>query len=635
MEEQLTARPAAGGSVGPAGQTGSAERTAPSAEGSAPSSALSGGPSSAAPATAVLARQAEAASPVPGPPGQASHGTSLLGAPPAVAARPGRLLALGERAGVLARRLGARPRFDLCLVVVLMGVAIALRWRTIATSYWGDEAIAIGIATHSIGSLPHYLVNDGSPPLYYVVLHYWMDVFGRSEVATHALSLIPAVMAVPASWWAGNRLFGHWAARAAAAMVATCAYLDYYATETRMYSWLVMTAIVALTFFVLAVRGEGRRYWVGATVLMATILYLQYWGLYVLAATSLVGAVAGLRARDRRLVRSTVLYFAACAAAFAPWAPQFVRQLTSTGAPWAPKPTLLDLIGDVFNAVASAGWAGPLVALVVAVRAAHLRGRARRATGGTYGGPARWWHPGPVPSALALASAVPLTTIVVAWFAGQIVNSWNPRYLGIAVVPALLALAGGLAAARRGFAALVLAVCTVTATAVPLLVDRQLTVTTAKSNVAEMLQRLHPLLHPGALVISTEVTNMPVIALDLGPGYRYASPLGLLRDPLVVNWTDLPTRLQAVSAQSNLEPLLNSLPAGGQVLMVNPTAWGGQETPARYLGPVKAEGVAANQVVVGDPRLAKVAYQGVSRYSNPLYPMTATLFVKVAGRRSH
>lgn len=529
-------------------------------------------------------------------------------------------------AAELARRASAWPRFDAVLVVVLMAVALGLRWRTIATSYWGDEAIAIGIAVHSIGSLPHYLAEDGSPPLYYVVLHFWMEVFGRSEVATHALSVIPAVLAVPASWWAGNRLFGTWAARAAAALVGTCAYLDYYATETRMYSWLVMTAIVAVTMFVLAVRGGGRRYWVGATVLMATILYLQYWGLYLLAATCLVGAATGLRCRDWRLVRATVLYFVACAAAFAPWAPQFVYQLRNTGAPWAPKPSLLDLIGDVFNAAASAGWAGPAIALAVAVAAARARSRSRPKRGDR--------ALRPLPSPLAMASAVPLTTIGVAWLAGQLVNSWNPRYLGVAVVPALLALAGGLAVARRGFAALLLSLCTVTATAVPLLIDRQLTVETAKSNVADMLRRLQPLLHPGALVISTEVTNMPVIALDLGPGYRYASPLGLLHDPLVVNWTDLPTRLQAVSAQNNLGPLLKAVPVGGQVLMVNPTAWGGQETPARYLGPVKAEGVAANQVIDEDPQLATVARQGVSRYSNPLYPMTATLLVKVTGRRA-
>jgi hypothetical protein len=521
-----------------------------------------------------------------------------------------------------------------------MAVALGLRWRTIATSYWGDEAIAIGIASHSIASLPHYLVHDGSPPLYYVVLHFWMEVFGRSEPATHALSLIPAVLAVPAAWWAGNRLFGRWAARASATLVGTCSYLDYYATETRMYSWLVFTAVIALTFFVLAVRGEGRRYWAGATTLMAVILYLQYWGLYVLAATSLVAGVTALRRRDGRLARAGLVHLAVPVAAFAPWAPQFIRQLRNTGAPWAPKPTLLDLTVDVFNAVASAGWPGVLLALAVALWAGWTRHRrgltamATRSGSADRAAPVTPHPPVAPPSALSLAATVPVVTIAVAWVAGQLVNSWNPRYLGVAVVPALVALAGGLAVARRGLLALAIAVSAMVATATPMLVDRPVTVAAAKSNAADILARLRPFMHRGALIVSADVTEMPVIALDLGTGYRYATAMGPLSDPMVVNWTDLPTRLQGVSAQDNLSPMLASLPVGGQVLLVNPVVWGGQETPARYLGPVKAEGVAANEVIDQDPQLVKVAQQGVARWTHPLYPLTATLYVKVSGHHS-
>ncbi|HMK97915.1 MAG TPA: glycosyltransferase family 39 protein, partial [Acidimicrobiales bacterium] len=183
------------------------------------------------------------------------------------------------------QRLGHWRHFDSVLVVTLTALSVGLRWRGLWVSYWGDEAIAIGIAAQPLGSLPHYLANDGSPPLYYAVLHYWMEVFGRSEVATHALSMIGAAAAVPATWWSGRRLFGAWAARAAAAMVATCAYLDYYATETRMYSWLVLTAILAIACFVLAYRGAGRRYWVVAASFMVVALYLHYYALYLLFAT--------------------------------------------------------------------------------------------------------------------------------------------------------------------------------------------------------------------------------------------------------------------------------------------------------------------------------------------------------------
>ena len=491
-----------------------------------------------------------------------------------------------------------------------MALSLALRWRGLGTSYWGDEAIAIGIAAHPVGALPHYLVNDGSPPLYYVMLHYWMNLFGRSEAATHSLSMVPALLAIPAAWWSGSRLFGRWAGRGAACLVATCAYLDYYGSETRMYSWLVLTALLAVTCFVLAYRGAGRRYWAAATVLMAASLYLQYYALYLLAAVVIVGTAAAVRSHSRSHLWATLTYGAMSAAAFAPWAPQFLYQLQHTGAPWAPRPSLVDFFVDPFNALASAGWLAVVFAIGIAVLAA--RPQAWRPLGGPAGAP--------VPSPLVLATAVPLVTLALAWVAAQVVNSWNPRYLGIAMVPAMLALAGGLARVRHGLAVLLLAVIAMAATSIPMLVDRGVTVETSKSDVAYLVSELRPLLHPGALVISAEVTDTPVLALDLGKGYRFATPFGLLSNPLVVDWSDLPTRLQGINAASDLRNPLKNVPVGGQVLLVNPTSWGGSETPARYAGPVKAEGIAANQVVLDDPQLIPEVTEQVPPYSLPAVP---------------
>jgi len=519
------------------------------------------------------------------------------------------------------QRLSDRRYFDLALVTLLVALSLGLRYRELWTSYWGDEAIAIGIASQPVSSLPHFLVNDGSPPLYYLMLHYWMALFGRSELATHILSMVPALAAVPAAWWSGAKLFGHWAARAAAALVATCAYLDYYATETRMYSWLVLVAILAITCFVLAFREGGRRYWAASTVLMAAALYLQYYSLYLLFATALTGVAGALRCRSRARLRATVLYTLACAAAFAPWAPQFLFQVEHTGAPWAPHPTVLDFFGDAFNALASAGWPGVVFAIGAAVLVTKWAIHPART-------PALAFER-ELPSALALATAVPLVTLVTAWLGAQLVNSWNPRYLGIAVVPVLVALAGGLARARWRSVAALVAVLAMAATAIPVLVDRPVTVETRKSDVAYLLGELRPQLHRGALVISAEVTDTPVVALDLGKGYRYATPFGPLASPLVVDWSGLPTRLQKINAATNLGRLLASVPVGGQVLLVNPTTWSGSETPERYAGPVEAEGIAANGEVVEDPDLMPEETLVVPSYSVPLYPMTVKLFIKV------
>ena len=201
---------------------------------------------------------------------------------------------------------------------------------------------------------------------------------------------------------------------------------------------------------------------------MAAVLYFHYYGLYLLAATVIAGSVAAVRSRSRERLRATMAYGLACAVAFAPWAPQFFYQLYNTGAPWAPHPSVLDFFGDSFNALASAAWAVVLVAIGVALfvgrRPAHPPGPS---TGPVPGASAR-----PAPSALALATAIPVLTVVLAWCIGQFVNSWNPRYLGIAVVPALIPLAGGLARARWGAVALCATVGALAFTAVPLLVDR-------------------------------------------------------------------------------------------------------------------------------------------------------------------
>ncbi|MGC8627903.1 MAG: glycosyltransferase family 39 protein [Acidimicrobiales bacterium] len=549
----------------------------------------------------------------PSPPGA----DELPPADPVAAEEQPVLARLGRAVEKAAGRLAAWEHFDATLVIFLVALTLALRWRTLWTSYWGDEAIAIGIAAQPLHALPKALVNDGSPPLYYVLLHYWMQLFGRSEPATHSLSMVAALAAVPTSWWCGDKLFGRWAARGAAALVATCAYVGYYSTETRMYSWLALAALLALSCFVLAYQGAGRRYWAAAVVSMVAVLYLHYYGLYLFAAVGLVGVVAALANGAYRRVVQTLLYGLACAAAFAPWVPQFVYQLTHTGAPWAPRPSVVDLFVDPFNALASAAWLAVVVAIAVAVL-----------------GRRRW--PVLVPrysakaQALELVTAVPLVALLLAWTGAQFVNSWDPRYLGVVVVPALLPLAGGLARVRRGLAVLCGTVVALAATATPVLVDRNVTVETSKSDAAYLLASARTLLRPGDLVISAQVTDAPVIALDLGNKFTYANPLGVLKDPLIVDWSNLPTRLQSINAASDLTPLLDKLPVGRHVLLVDPASWDRGESPERYSGAVEAEAVAANQVVLSDPALQLVRTETVPRYSDPRYPMRLTLFVKTA-----
>ena len=111
----------------------------------------------------------------------------------------------------------------------LVLLSIVLRTRDFDVGFWIDEGLSVGIADRPLSDIPAALRLDGSPPLYYSLLHVWMAVFGTTETATHALSLVFAVLAVPAAWWAARGLFGPAAGLAAALLAATNPFLTQYA----------------------------------------------------------------------------------------------------------------------------------------------------------------------------------------------------------------------------------------------------------------------------------------------------------------------------------------------------------------------------------------------------------------------
>ena len=90
-------------------------------------------------------------------------------------------------------------------VVVTAGIAA----RFVARSHlWLDEALTVNIARLPLGRMEAALRHDGAPPLYYVLLHLWMRVFGTGDVAVRALSGVFAVATLPALYLAGRRIGG-------------------------------------------------------------------------------------------------------------------------------------------------------------------------------------------------------------------------------------------------------------------------------------------------------------------------------------------------------------------------------------------------------------------------------------------
>lgn len=256
-----------------------------------------------------------------------------------------------------ARRLWSLLAAAAVGAVLIAGVVL----RFVTTSpLWLDEALTVNIARLPLGEIPDALRQDGHPPLYYVLLHAWMQLFGESDVAARALSGVLAVLALPLAWLAGRRLGGRRLAWAAVVVLAVTPYVLRYATEVRMYSLVMLLVLVG---YLLIGPTLERPTWprlVGVGLVSGALVLTQYWSFYLLAA---VVMLLVLRARSAQRRRSSLVVVAAVAvgavACFLPWLPVFLDQLAATGTPWAgparPTNVLMATIIDVGGGLTSEG----------------------------------------------------------------------------------------------------------------------------------------------------------------------------------------------------------------------------------------------------------------------------------------
>ena len=235
-------------------------------------------------------------------------------------------------------------------VVLAMMMGLVLRFWT-RSDLWLDEALTVNIARLPVHDIPSYLKRDGAPPLYYVLLHYWIGTFGTSDVAVRSLAGFFGIATIPLAWLAGHRLGGRTAAWAAMLLVASSPFAVRYDTEARMYSLVALLTLLGFLALDRALRAPRAANLVAVAAISGLLLYTHYWSIYLLATTMLWLLFQAWRGRPewRRGARSAMVAAVLGCLTFLPWVPIFLFQSKHTGPPWATPASFAAMV----NAVAS------------------------------------------------------------------------------------------------------------------------------------------------------------------------------------------------------------------------------------------------------------------------------------------
>jgi mannosyltransferase len=252
-------------------------------------------------------------------------------------------------------------------VVAALVAGVALRLYT-RSDLWLDEALTVNVAQLPIGDLEPALRRDGAPPLYYVLLHYWMDVFGTGDVAVRALAGVFAIATVPLAWYVGRRAGGRPVAWVFVLLLASAPYAIRYATENRPYSLQMFLVVAGWLLLCRALERPTLGRLASLAAVVGLLLYTQYWSMYLLAVVGACLVWRALKApalADRQAARSAVVAFVAGGLTFVPWIPTFLYQAEHTGTPWGER--ILPPAGFAFTAIDFAGGAKHSEAFVLLV----------------------------------------------------------------------------------------------------------------------------------------------------------------------------------------------------------------------------------------------------------------------------
>lgn len=276
-------------------------------------------------------------------------------------------------------------RFRLVLLLLVLILAAGLRfYRIDAQSFWNDEGNSARLAERSLDLILEGARGDIHPPGYYLALHYWRALWGRSETALRGFSAACSVLIALATFGLGRRLFDEDSTLLGAALIAINPFQVYYAQEARMYAALALWAAASTWALVewltfpekQGASGKRRTVLLIYVLTVAAGLYTHYAFPFVLLAQGLGVGLWLWATRERRgLARRLLILVCALGAAallYLPWLPTAWHQVTtwpSAGESFALLPTLAGVFRllTLGTTVATEAAIGGLAALALFV----------------------------------------------------------------------------------------------------------------------------------------------------------------------------------------------------------------------------------------------------------------------------
>jgi mannosyltransferase len=170
----------------------------------------------------------------------------------------------------------------LAAVALIIIAGLLLRVYDLGTeSLWHDEAESIYESTLSLKEISSH---SNQPPLYFIILNWWIHLWGSGEIAIRSLSVIFGVLAILMTFLVGKELFNNRVGAIGSVLSAVSQFSIFYSQDARAYSLLLLLSLVSYYFFIRILKRD--KTWNYPCYFLATVLlgYTHIYGLFILSS---------------------------------------------------------------------------------------------------------------------------------------------------------------------------------------------------------------------------------------------------------------------------------------------------------------------------------------------------------------
>jgi len=178
---------------------------------------------------------------------------------------------------------------ELLLLGLIIAIGSFLRIYNLGTeSLWLDESISVDFSSGSIGSIIAEIAGRNNPPLYWIILHFWIKLFGTSEAAIRSISAIFGILAIFVTYLVGRELFNRRVGLIASLISAVSYFHVYYSQEARPYALLLLLSLLSFLFFTKILKHNKNWYYPCYFISIVLLGYTHIYGLFVIASQPLI-----------------------------------------------------------------------------------------------------------------------------------------------------------------------------------------------------------------------------------------------------------------------------------------------------------------------------------------------------------